>query len=309
MNFCKFASMLAYIASYVSQFSRKIENTSRFVWDRMSLNQISGLSFLRSLAVILIAVMAWTGVQVQEVEHAGVVGYGVSEVRLGEGVWAATAPDAAKPKANATTPEGATGVKTINAALNVMYALLTPMLMLAGWLLTPDWVFGEIFGLRPVFHNLWILISNIVYVIFAFLLVAMAFMNIFGHEGNTWAIRAKLPRLIIGVISVPFTWLFVSAVVSISSILTASAIQIAGDLAPADVSQFSFPMPGSCTLDFTQSANGTATGSKFLDCKPAAAEKKFSDLFKSDDAFGIVSYYAYGVFKIDKYKEITGANL
>lgn len=190
-----------------------------------------------------------------------------------------------------------------------MYALLTPLLMLAGWLLTPDWVFGEIFGLRPVFHNLWILISNIVYIIFAFLLVAMAFMNIFGHEGNTWAIRAKLPRLIIGVISVPFTWLFVSAVVSISSILTASAIQIAGDLAPSDVSQFSFPMPGSCTLDFTQSANGTATGSKFLDCKPATAEKKFSDLFKSDDAFGIVSYYAYGVFKIDKYKEITGANL
>lgn len=139
--------------------------------------------------------------------------------------------------------------------------------MLAGWLLTPDWVFGEIFGLRPVFHNLWILISNIVYIIFAFLLVAMAFMNIFGHEGNTWAIRAKLPRLIIGVISVPFTWLFVSAVVSISSVLTASAIQIAGDLAPSDVSQFSFPMPGSCTLDFTQSANGTATGSKFLDCK------------------------------------------
>lgn len=90
MNFCKFASMLAYIASYVSQFSRKIENTSRFILDRMSLNQISGLSFLRSLAVILIAVMAWTGVQVQEVEHTGVVGYGVSEVRLGEGVWAET---------------------------------------------------------------------------------------------------------------------------------------------------------------------------------------------------------------------------
>lgn len=52
--------------------------------------------------------------------------------------------------------------------------------MLAGWLLSPDWTFGEVFGLRPVFHGLWILISNVVYVVFGFMLVFVAFANIFG---------------------------------------------------------------------------------------------------------------------------------
>jgi hypothetical protein len=187
-----------------------------------------------------------------------------------------------------------------------MYALLTPLLGLAGWLLTPDWVFGEIFGLRPVLHDLWILVSNVVYVIFAFLLVAMAFMNIFGAEGNTWAIRAKLPKLIIGIVSVPFTWFFVSAILSISSILTASAVQLAGDLAPKEVSEMRFDFPDKCTLDFTQGSNGTGS---FLKCEtPPEGGKTLGKITQSRDPFGIVSYYAYGVFKIQYYKEITTIN-
>ncbi len=139
----------------------------------------------------------------------------------------------------------------LNGLTNVFFSLLTPLLMLAGWLLTPDWVFGEIFGLRPVLHQLWVLVSNIVYIIFAFLLVAMAFMNIFAGEKNTWAIKAKLPKLIVGVISVPFTWFFVSAIVSISSILTASAIQLAGDLKP-NGPEILISVYKKCTIDFEQ---------------------------------------------------------
>lgn len=75
--------------------------------------------------------------------------------------------------------DSTTGLSFINGFFNILFALITPLLMLAGWLLTPDWVFGEIFGLRVVLHDLWILVSNLVYVIFAFLLVAMAFANIF----------------------------------------------------------------------------------------------------------------------------------
>jgi hypothetical protein len=201
----------------------------------------------------------------------------------------------------------------LNGITNIFFALLTPLLMLAGWLLTPDWVFGEIFGLRPILHDLWVLVSNVVYVIFAFLLVVMAFMNIFAGEKNTWAIKAKLPKLIVGVISVPFTWFFVSAVVSISSVLTASAIQLAGDLVPTDA-QATFMAPKECTINFegkkTPGGANLWIGSdgSFSSCTKSEP-RKLSEFLKSKDAYGIVSYYAYGVFQVQDLKRITGPNL
>jgi len=82
--------------------------------------------------------------------------------------------------ANKADDAVATLVSIANLAIGVLTFLITPLIMLAGWLLSPDWTFGDIFGLRPVFHNLWILVSNVVYVIFAFILVFVAFANIFG---------------------------------------------------------------------------------------------------------------------------------
>jgi hypothetical protein len=57
-------------------------------------------------------------------------------------------------------------ITALNLVIELLTFLITPLIMLAGWLLSPDWTFGEIFGLRPVLHQLWILISNVVYVIF-----------------------------------------------------------------------------------------------------------------------------------------------
>lgn len=71
-------------------------------------------------------------------------------------------------------------VSLMNVGIGTLTFLITPLIMLAGWLLSPDWTFGEVFGLRPIFHSLWVLISNIVYVIFGFMLVFVAFANIFG---------------------------------------------------------------------------------------------------------------------------------
>lgn len=102
------------------------------------------------------------------------------DVQIGNGgiqsVMAETLPK------NDKTPMDTT-VDALASLLNVGVAtltfLITPLIMLAGWLLSPDWTFGDIFLLRPVLHNLWVFVSNIVYVIFGFLLVFVAFANIF----------------------------------------------------------------------------------------------------------------------------------
>ena len=169
--------------------------------------------------------------------------------------------------------------------------------MIAGWLMTPDWTFGEIFGLRPILHELWVTVANFVYIVFAFLLVAMAFMNIFGGEKNTWQIKSKLPKLIIGVVSVPFTWFLISAITTISSLLTASIIQLPADiLANNPTNTFEFEVPTECLIDFTKS---TSSGAKLIDCgEPSSYHKTTIHDFLTGEksAYSVLSVYAYGIF-------------
>ena len=113
-----------------------------------------------------------------------------------------------------------------NIVIKLLSIFLTPLIMLSGWLLSPDWTFGDIFGLRPIIHKLWILVSNVVYVIFGFLLVGIAFANIFGAGGDTYKMSKMLPKLVTGMLIVPFTWFIVSAVLSVANVLTASVIQL-----------------------------------------------------------------------------------
>lgn len=118
-------------------------------------------------------------------------------------------------------------VTFMNLGIGALTFLITPLIMLAGWLLSPDWTFGDIFNLRPILHSLWRLISNVVYVIFGFMLVFVAFANIFGGENSkAYEMKTILPKLVTGMLIVPFTWFIVSEVLTISNVLTASVIQL-----------------------------------------------------------------------------------
>jgi len=140
---------------------------------------------------------------------------------------AMAADDATTTKKGVEDPAINTIISVLNLGIGVLTFLVTPLIMLAGWLLSPDWTFGEIFGLRPILHQLWILVSNVVYVIFGFMLVFVAFANIFGGENaKTYEMKTMLPKLVTGMLIVPFTWFIVSAVLSISNILTASVISL-----------------------------------------------------------------------------------
>ncbi len=75
--------------------------------------------------------------------------------------------------------------------------LMTPAIILAGWLLTPDWTMGDFFGLRRYFIDVWVLVSNIVYIIFALLLLVMAIVQIFGGGEAEYAFKQKLPKFLL----------------------------------------------------------------------------------------------------------------
>jgi hypothetical protein len=64
--------------------------------------------------------------------------------------------------------------------LTIFSTIIATLTSLISLLLTPGWVNGTIFGFDVYLKDIWVLISNIVYFIFAFILIAISFMNIVG---------------------------------------------------------------------------------------------------------------------------------
>lgn len=194
---------------------------------------------------------------------------------------------------NVSSTIDTTFINILNLVIAAISFLYVPFSMLSGWLLSPDWTFGDFIHLRPVLHSLWIFVSNTVYVVFAAMLIVVAIANIFG-QSDSYAIKKMLPRFIIGVIMVPFTWWMVSATLSVSSYMTALVLRMpAGMITASNSPQYSVDVPQKCSLDFT-----TSNTSKVWDCDPPT--KKFiSEFLKSDNAYGIIPLYAYNIFKFD----------
>lgn len=96
--------------------------------------------------------------------------------------------------------------------------------MLASWLLSPDWTSGDLFGLRDPMYKLWVTVSNILYFVYAIILLMIAIGTIFGNEKFSY--KVMLPRLALGILMVPFSWWFVQWTISLSTLMTASVMTI-----------------------------------------------------------------------------------
>ena len=128
-------------------------------------------------------------------------------------------------------------IEWLNWFLSIFSTLLWLLTSLVALLLNPGWINGSIFGLDVYLKDIWILISNIVYFIFAFVLIIIAFMNIVWQWGWTWELKSALPKFVVWVIMVPFTWFFVQFILSISAFLTLAVLSLPYDVM-ADTDQF-----------------------------------------------------------------------
>lgn len=231
---------------------------------RMRITDLFRSKKIRSTSLVAVAAISW------------LVGSGIPEATVtdGQGVVASagwvesayastgsTSEDKSTAKAE-SKGGGTAAATTINSIIELVMMIFLPATMLAGWLISPDWTFGEIFGLRPIIHSMWVLVSNVVYVIFAFLLIAMAFMNIFGQGGDHYAIKKALPRFITGILIVPFTWFIVSGTLSVTNLLTASVLRLPADMIDTspkdakDANELTINMPKTCTLKFDKLTKG-----------------------------------------------------
>ncbi len=119
-------------------------------------------------------------------------------------------------------------VAGLNIILDILTIVVTPAIILASWLMSPDWTSGDLFQIRPMIHELWIVVSNVTYFIYAILLIFIAMATIFNSD--KYGYKQLLPKLAIGIIMVPLSWWFIQFIISLSSLITASVISIPSEV-------------------------------------------------------------------------------
>jgi hypothetical protein len=232
-------------------------------------------------------------------------------------------------------------VKILNGFITGAAALMGMISSFITMFLYPGWVNGTLFGLQDYLKIMWILVSNIVYFIFAFILIAIAFMNIIGKGEWTWELKQAMPRFIIWVLIVPFSWFFVQFLLSLSAILTVWVLTLPYDsfqgneLFDKAMENEELAWKEICK-DVIISFNGDfewqpveqlSTDANELDehikCKNGW-KITVKELLTGTDAdwnisadasglqnsiFGVMSIYSYGILKVDELDTISAANL
>lgn len=206
----------------------------------------------------------------------------------------------------------ATFAKFFNMLLGVVTVLVTPVIMFAGWLLSPDWITGKIFGLQEPMYKMWTTVANIVYFVYAILLIFVAIATIFNSQN--YGYKTLLPRLFLGIIMVPFTWWFVQFIISVSTIVTSAVMEIPyqtmNKVGATNSSQADFWEKHSIPRNIDVNTFFTASGELAQQCK---ADGKTGTTCASPKeivgtAGGVYSpllTYSYGIFKIQELKTIN----
>ena len=117
-------------------------------------------------------------------------------------------------------------ISWLNEVLKAVAVTLTLWTNIVWWFLSPEWTSGKIIWIDGVLKSIWIMVSNVVYFLFAWIFIWIAFMNIIGKDGETYQLKQAIPRFIVWVLIVPFSWFFVQFIISLSNILTAAVLSL-----------------------------------------------------------------------------------
>jgi hypothetical protein len=104
----------------------------------------------------------------------------------------------------------------------ILSKLIWPVLIMIGGLLDNSLLFGN--GMEERLREIWIPIRNIVNILFVIALVGIALYNVLGigDENSNYSIKAMLPKIIIGIIAVNFSFLGIKLFLDGINVLTTS---------------------------------------------------------------------------------------
>ncbi len=211
-------------------------------------------------------------------------------------------------------------VQWIASFVTVFLSLLT---YLSVMFLSPEWINGNLFGLNVYFKQIWILVSNLVYFIFAFILIWIAFMNIIWKWQDKYQLKQALPKFIVWILIVPISWFLVNFILSISAILTISAVNLPFDtFSWFNQKIWEVTLPTNCTLDFRSTwweneeteEEWEENINKFYNCEEwEENRKKIVDIMNSQDSsdsiFWVLWLYTYWILWIENIDNLNFTDL
>lgn len=101
-----------------------------------------------------------------------------------------------------------------------------PVLMMIGGLLNNELIFSN--GMDQKLYDIWVQIRNLVNIVFVIVLVGIALYSVLGisSEGSQYSIKTMLPKLIIAIIAVNFSFLGVKVILDATTVVTTAIFAI-----------------------------------------------------------------------------------
>jgi len=233
---------------------------------------------------------------------------------LSDNVFAADSATTDAAKFAETREKIANWMKWIGTTISVFLSLLT---YLTTMFLSPEWINGSLFWLNWYFKAIWVLVSNVVYLIFAFILIWIAFMNIIWKWQDKYALKQALPKFVVGILIVPFSWFLIQFILSLSAILTISALNLPFEtFSKFNSSLTSVEIPSSCTLNLktlweSKEWESKEESKKLFDCWKE--KKTLEEIRKSeegiDSIFWIIWIYTYWLLSIESMDKLNNFDL
>ncbi len=239
------------------------------------------------------------------------------------------APDT--PKATGTE-----ATKWLSGLIEIVWTLLGLLTALVALLLNPGWINWEIFWLTWYLKDMWVLISNFVYIIFALLLIVIAFMNIIWKWWDKFELKQALPKFIVGILIVPLSWFFVQFTLTISSFLTVQVLALPYETFKTEIPREALEKENICqkrVLNMNSSestAAGTSTPppdaageiwkhslSKSFNCATWSPMLSIKSFFtwewlswnKTQSLYGIISVYTFWIMDYKSLNEVKWKDL
>lgn len=118
-------------------------------------------------------------------------------------------------------------ILAVQAFLN---RLLWPVLVMIGGLLDNSLLFGS--GMEPRLREIWIPIRNLVNIMFVIILVGIALYNILGigDDGGNYSLKSALPRIVVGIIAVNFSFLGMKVMLDAVTVMTTAIFALPGQV-------------------------------------------------------------------------------
>ena len=209
---------------------------------------------------------------------------------------------------NSDSADKSESTNLYNALIQTVSTGIGMLSSIVGLFLNPSWTNGTGIWLHVHLKDLWIMISNIVYVIFAFLLIIIAFMNII-WKGDKWELKQALPKFFIWVLIVPFSWMFVQVVIAISSFLSVSVLMLPYDVlsnSPTNSWEEIKAKPVCTTYIVVSKSQGKDQSANTANTSWCGGTTSIAELLKSDGVYGLLNIYTYGIFSLDQLSQING---